>query len=112
MCHVKRDHTNRNRLFIQSILNSNTMFQEDILICECSNTEHQIVFRYEEEDAEFSKFVYMSVHLCKLPFFQRLKYGFKYIFGYKCRYGAFDEVVLNPKDAWKLEKIAAHMKGE
>jgi hypothetical protein len=30
----------------------------------------------------------------------------KYIFGYQCKYGAFDEFIFCPDDARKLKKIA------
>jgi hypothetical protein len=37
-------------------------------------------------------------------------YGIKYIFGYKCRYGAFDEFIVNPKDADKIQEIVYYLK--
>lgn len=78
----------------------------DILICKCYNVEHQLVFRYNTEDNE----LYMSVHLCKCPWWQRLIYGIRYIFGYKCMYGAFDEFIFNPDDTEKLERIVERLK--
>lgn len=80
----------------------------EIFICECENVEHQLVFRhFTDEDV-----VYMSIHLCKMPFWRRLWHGVKYIFGHSSRYGDFDEFIFNPEDADKLEKIVSHMKGE
>ena len=54
--------------------------------------------------------VYVHTHLNKLPFWSRVKYGIKYIFGYKSRYGAFDEFIINPKDAKKIEDILIYLK--
>ena len=34
----------------------------------------------------------------------------KYIFGYKCRYGAFDEFIFNSEDSEKLQDIANYLK--
>lgn len=85
----------------------------DILICECHSTEHQMVVNYSEDEyVDGTKFhmVYIHTHLNKRPFWQRLKYGIKYIFGYQCMYGAFDEFIINPKDADKLNDIVKYLK--
>jgi hypothetical protein len=37
-------------------------------------------------------------------------YGIKYIFGRKCRFGAWDEFIFNPKDADKLQEIVDYLK--
>jgi len=77
--------------------------EENILICDCSSTEHQIILRYDEEDKE----CYAHIHLTNLRgFFARLKYGLRYIFGYKCRYGAWDEFIFKPAHASKLRELA------
>ena len=78
----------------------------EILICKCENVEHQLIFRY---DTEYNV-VYMETHLRKLSFWKRLATGIRYIFGYQCRYGAFDEFIFKPEDAGKLEKIVKHLK--
>lgn len=80
----------------------------DIFICECHNTEHQMVVNYADDDGY--PMVYIHTHLNKRPFWERLKYGIKYIFGYQCRYGAFDEFIINPKDADKIKDIVKYLK--
>lgn len=85
----------------------------DILICECHNTEHQIVVNYSEDESPNGvKYptVYIHIHLNKRTFWKRLQYGLKYIFGYKCRYGAFDEFLINPNDKNKIEEIVDYLK--
>jgi hypothetical protein len=85
----------------------------DILICDCHSTEHQIVVHYSEDEyPDGTKYptVYIHTHLNKRPFWQRLKYGIKYIFGYQCMYGAFDEFIINPKDVGKLNDIIKYLK--
>ena len=75
--------------------------------CSCHSDEHRLVFRFDMEDDCFPCCAY--VFLGDNPWRKRIWYGLKYIFGYKCKYGHFDEFVLDPKDAGKmiemLEKI-------
>lgn len=76
--------------------------ENDILICNCHSADHQVVVSYDTEE----NIVFLHIHLTThRNFFQRLWIGFKYAFGFKCRYGAWDEFILNPKDAPKIEKI-------
>jgi hypothetical protein len=83
---------------------------EDILICECHSTEHQLIVLYSNED-EYPM-VYFHIHLNKRSFWERLKYGIKYIFGYQSQYGAFQEFILNPEDSHKLERVVKYLKDE
>jgi hypothetical protein len=55
---------------------------------------------------------YAHIHLNQRPFWERVKYGVKYIFGYKCRFGAFDEFLFNSDDVEKLEKLVKYLKNE
>lgn len=80
---------------------------KELFICSCTSTEHQIVFKYDKE--EVYPIVYTEIHLSKLPFFHRLKYGLKYIFGYQCKYGAFDEFIFDKDDAKKLQIIVDYL---
>lgn len=82
--------------------------KRELFICDCENTEHQIIFSHFADEPE----LYMTTHLRKLPFWQRLKYGIKYIFGYQSRYGAFDEFIFQPEDVYKLERLVAHLRGD
>lgn len=77
---------------------------EELIICACGDVEHQIIFRTIEDDSD----VYMSVHLARCSFFKRLWYGIKYIFGYRCKFGAFGEFILTnerPNHLIKLKKV-------
>lgn len=79
---------------------------EEIILCQCGNTEHQIIFTAFEDEPE----VYMSVHLNKLPLLKRIVCAIKYIFGYKSKYGDFDEVIIGKDEIHKFEKILEFMK--
>ena len=73
-----------------------------VLICDCSSREHQIIIEYDKEDNQ----VYCNIHLVNYGFFRRLKAGLKYIFGYKCRYGQWDEFIFKPEHANQLRELS------
>ena len=75
--------------------------KDEILICDCSSAEHQMVLRFDEED----KMVYAEIHLVPLVWYKRLWHGIKYIFGYKCCYGNFEEMILSPKHARQIYNL-------
>lgn len=80
-----------------------------LVICDCHSVDHQLIFQFDTEDDR--ALVYIDVHLTKRPFFSRVGYGLKYIFGYQSRYGAFDEFIIGSKDVKKFEKIVEYLKG-
>ena len=81
---------------------------KELVLCRCENAEHQMIFRSFRGGDD----VYVTFHLKPLPFWQRLKHGVRYIFGYQCKYGAFDEMILNPEDAEKFAKVAKWLRSE
>ena len=81
---------------------------EEILVCACSSVEHQIVISKDEED----KIVYCEIHLAKLPFLKRLWKGIKYIFGYKCVFGNFEEFIFSKDHGDKLIELGNFLKNE
>ena len=91
----------------------------ELLICECHSTDHQfiLIYEYDEEKDENGNIVkkipmcYVHINLTDYKnFWQRVKYGIKYIFGYKSRYGAFDEFIFNTEDAPKLQRLVDYLK--
>lgn len=81
---------------------------DDVIICQCADVDHCCIITYNTEDKE----VYINIHLRKLPFLSRLKYGIKYIFGKGSKFGdgAFDEIIVSQKDWKKFKKIAYVLK--
>lgn len=74
----------------------------DVFICQCSNTEHQLIFVYDKDWDE----VFVSVHLNHMySFWKRVWAAIKYIFGYRSKYGHFDEFIFKKSDSKKLQKI-------
>lgn len=83
--------------------------EKEVLLCDCHSSDHQILIFFDKDDKENID-VYAHVHLAKRKFWSRVKYGFKYIFGYKSRYGAWDEFIFNPEDADKLQAVVDYLK--
>ncbi len=81
---------------------------EQVILCECSGAEHQMLIMYDKDDTDPT--VYVSVHLTKKNFWDRVSYAFKYIFGYQSRFGAFDEILLGPKHISPLQAVVDHIK--
>lgn len=82
------------------------MKQTELFLCECHSPEHQFIVSYwDDDDGE----VYVEIHLNKKPFWKRLKYAIMYIFGHQCKYGAFDEIILSPDDAERLQKVVNYL---
>lgn len=76
--------------------------------CECSSAEHLVRFAYfiEKDKTIEDDGLYFSVHLNSFDsFWERLKSATKYLFGYHCRYGQWDEVILKRTDAEKLRDM-------
>lgn len=72
--------------------------KDELIICECGSAEHQMVLRYDD-DKDLGRMVYVEIHLVPLVWYKRLWLGIKYILGYKCCYGNFEEIILSPKHA-------------
>ena len=82
--------------------------EETILICSCNSTDHQMVI-YKDIDPLYGPAVYIHMHLSKRSFWYRLKYAILYLFGYKSRYGAWDEFILESKHIAALEDVISHL---
>lgn len=79
-----------------------------VILCECSSTDHQMIFLPFEDD--HNKEVFVHVHLPTQSFRKRLVRGLKYIFGYKSRYGEFDEIILTDKHVPQFEDLINYLK--
>lgn len=87
---------------------------KEVLICECNSDEHQYLIYYGEdvyENGQKFQSVYIHPHLITYKsFWKRVIIGIKYIFGYKTKYGHWDEFIINPKDADKLQEVVDYLK--
>lgn len=90
-----------NEAFIPHKEQCKTTMEDKIIICDCSSAEHQMVLRFDD-DKDLGRMVYVEIHLVPLVWYKRLWMGIKYIFGYKCCYGNFEEMILSPKHARQI----------
>lgn len=68
------------------------------LDCACNANEHLICFTHYHNDED--REIYLSTFLNHYDrWYRRLWRGIKYIFGFKSRYGHFDETIIGPKEA-------------
>lgn len=83
---------------------------QELLTCKCGDPSHQMVIGYNLD--EFNE-VYLSVHLAReYNILKRIWIAMKYVFGMRSIYGDFDEIVLSPLDAPKLQKVVDHLNQE
>lgn len=69
-----------------------------LVLCNCGLPEHQIIARWTPGDGDEE--LYLDIHLTHWEgFWRRLWAGLRYAFGYKSRYGEFDELCLNRAEA-------------
>lgn len=85
-------------------------YKYDCIICSCGSTEHDIIIT-RNENKDYDDNVYLSIHLVnERNIFKRIKYAIKYIFGYKSKYGCFDEIILDKRHYEKIKEIADYLK--
>lgn len=61
--------------------------EREIIICECHNPEHQLLFTFFEDEPDT---IYTEIHLAPRPFWTRVRKAIQYIFGRRSKYGAWD----------------------
>lgn len=78
--------------------------ERKFILCECGWAEHQLLFFYDpdEDDSRFYS-LYVEVHLSTWKgFFRRLWAAIRYVFGYRSRYGHWDSIMIDVKQAKEL----------
>lgn len=80
----------------------------ELFVCKCNDPQHQFII--QTIDFENDPAVYISVLLTPVGFFKRLINGIKYIFGHRSKYGDFQEIIINPDDADRLQDVVDMLK--
>lgn len=80
-------------------------YDKQVIFCDCHSPEHQLIVLGDED------FVYLHIHLDKRSFWKRLVAGVKYIFGYYCQYGHWDEILLNKEAADRFGNLLVNYAG-
>ena len=81
--------------------------------CKCSSSEHTIRFVIDESIEDESPEVYLEIQLSHYRnVLDRIWGAIKYIFGYECKYGHWDCVILRDEDKQDIiELLENSMKG-
>jgi hypothetical protein len=81
---------------------TNTILEQSIIAqCNCSSVDHLLKASYFVDDDE-DTMLYVHTHLNKKPFWKRVGYALKYIFGFQSRFGAYDEVLFDVDEAKEI----------
>jgi len=74
--------------------------------CNCHSPEHTFRFWLDEHDPGLYGYVFLG----GVPWWQRILKAVKYVFGYRCRYGFFDEFILQENDVDRLMDLLQRYK--
>ena len=75
--------------------------ERTLFVCECGDVAHQFVVSHWSDDEE----VFVAVKLYRGNILERIGKAFRYVFGMPCKYGDFDEVILNKEKALQLADL-------
>ena len=83
-----------------------------VILCSCSDSEHQIIYSTFEDgfNGKLHREVFLHIFLTDTVWYKRIWKGLKYIFGYKCRYGHFTEIVVDETNIKGFEEIVDYVK--
>ena len=74
--------------------------------CQCACAEHVLRFIYCKAFKDEEPQLYLDIFLGQYRnFFQRTWLALKYVFGYKCKYGHFDNWIFKLEDAQRLRDM-------
>ena len=72
------------------------------IVCDCHTREHQFTLSYWTDDEDLDC-LFLHAHLSTSQgFLRRLWAGLRFAFGYRCRYGEWDEVVASAEVACEM----------
>lgn len=78
-----------------------------LFLCRCGSLQHSFVVTADVDD------LFLEIHLSPLPFWHRLKNAVRYVFGRRCEWGDFEEILLTPEMALDLgDKLVEWSQGE
>jgi len=88
------------------------MRTNQLFLCSCSSPEHQLFLSFDDE-YPWNDSVSITFHLASRPWYKRIWAATRYVFGYKCQFGHFDELLLEYDQVEEmrdsLNKCLVHM---
>lgn len=85
--------------------------KKEVLDCACHSIDHAYIITFDKDFGN-ENIVYIEPHLTDGGFWHRLKYAIKYLFGWKSRYGCFDEIIITKSNYQPLKDIINHIEQE
>jgi hypothetical protein len=82
--------------------------EKEYFECSCRSPEHTLSFVLDD-DEEFPA-IYGYVFLGEKTLGRRIADAVRHVLGYKCRYGHFDEFILDPKDCDRMIGLLKKLK--
>jgi len=76
----------------------------EFVICSCNHIDHLLILNLNDENEKYVDCT-IEIHLSPLPIFQRLMRAIKYVFGFRSRYGDFDEIVIDRSRALQIRNF-------
>lgn len=74
------------------------------VFCDCGGAEHQLLIIKDDDFPSDHREIIIEPHLINYHnFFLRLWIGLKYAFGYKCKYGHWDFIVVSTNNYQPLK---------
>lgn len=90
--------------FIKYTQGTPSIIRESVT-CSCDSDEHQINFRFFANSLD-DNFIYCTISLKpEKNIFKRMWNAIKYIFGYKSKFGDFEEIILDENKIYEIKNI-------
>ena len=70
--------------------------------CECGSDEHTLRFTLDKEDGDIHTSIFLNQYR---PWWKRIYVAIRYVLGYNCKYGHWDNWILNRDDACRLRDM-------
>jgi hypothetical protein len=75
-----------------------------LITCNCGDLEHAVEFSYFPQE-EWPELLFQFHLTTRRNVFERLWAAIRYVFGYRCRYGEWDTLSMDPGDARDLARF-------
>jgi hypothetical protein len=83
----------------------NTSLIRESVTCSCESDEHQMNFRFFADSLD-DEFIYCTISLVpEKNIFKRFWKAIKYLFGYKSKFGDFEEFILDKNKIYEIKNI-------
>ena len=80
--------------------------REETFTCQCTGLDHQFTFRlWDDEEFQYTLLSLEPLLNFGLSWWRRVIVATKYVFGFKSRFGPFDDILIKDEDIPRIESI-------